>query len=71
MYVSSCLFKDIKKVFSELKTYAPVIEALTIARVITIVGLSTAIVLQDIWKGFRPFLDNVQELLELGIKFIT
>ena len=70
MYISFNLFKDIKKMVTELKTYAPVIEALTLARVITIVGLSTAIVLQNVWAGIQPCIEKIEEMLVYGIQLL-
>ena len=52
-----------KKICMELKTYLPVIEALSFARVLSIVGLTILIIGQDLFQNFKSFIEKIKLLI--------
>lgn len=59
MYVITKL----KHILKELQEYSFIVQALSIARTISIVSLTTIIILKDIWEESQLCLHKIQEVI--------
>jgi hypothetical protein len=62
-YAGMFVTSKIKSILREIESYAPVMQALSIARTITVVLLSVNIMVREVWADTIPCLDKIRQAI--------